>query len=53
MRRNRNSLNHDLKDKYLKDMTERHLEEVIGLLHPEGRYEIISTQLDKESIKTC
>jgi hypothetical protein len=41
---------HQLKDKYLKEMIERHPEDIIGLLHLKGRYEIISTQLDKEII---
>ncbi len=41
---------HQLKDKYLKEMIERHPEDIIGLLHLKGRYKIISTQLDKEII---
>lgn len=41
---------HQLKDKYLKEMIERHPEDIIGLLHLKGRFEIISTQLDKEII---
>jgi len=41
---------HHLKDKYLKEMAERHPEDLINLLHPESKYQILSTKLEKELI---
>ncbi len=41
---------HQLKDKYFKEMIQRHLKDFMFLLHPERKYEIISAQLDKELI---
>jgi len=41
---------HQLKDKYFKEMIQRHLKDFMFLLHPGQEYEIISAQLDKELI---
>jgi len=41
---------HQLKDKYFKEMIQRHLKDFMFLLPPGQEYEIISTQLDKELI---
>ena len=41
---------HQLYDKFLKDMAERHPEEFVWLAFPNQRFELISTQLDKELI---
>ena len=41
---------HQLKDKYFKEMMQRHLKDYMFLLHPGQEYEIISAHLDKELI---
>jgi hypothetical protein len=43
-------MNDQLKDKYFKEMLQRHFEEFFNLLCPEQKYEIVSTKLDKELI---
>ncbi len=41
---------HQLADKYLKELVKHHLEEFIALIHSGGKYEIVSTPLNKELI---
>ncbi|MEK7728890.1 MAG: hypothetical protein AAB354_10785 [candidate division KSB1 bacterium] len=43
-------MNHQLADKFLKDLVEHHLKEFLALLDPKRKYEVISTPLDKELI---
>jgi len=43
-------MNHQLADKFLKDLVEHHLKEFLALLDPQRKYEVVSTPLDKELI---
>ncbi len=43
-------MNHQLSDKFLKELVEHHLQEFLALLAPQRKYEVISTPLDKELI---
>lgn len=41
---------HQLADKYLKEMAALHADAFLNLLHPKGKYEVLTTALDKELI---